>query len=78
MTSFFPRTVIPVSQNRDFYSQSVCDASKSVRPSTVRRMSELRFGSEQLLPKPTTKIFDNELLDFLNRFTCHAVDWLLS
>ena len=58
MTGHFSGTPIPVSKNYIPYSQPVADATKSGRPPTVHReYDNLRYCSNQLLPKPTIEKF---------------------
>ena len=82
MTGHFFGTSIPVSKTYNSLSQPVADATKSGRPPTVHReYDNLRYCSDQLLPKPKIEKFDGDSMDyweFLNQFTCHFADWLRS
>ena len=81
-TGHFSGTSILGLKNYNPYLQLVADATKSGRPLTAHReYDNLRYCSDQLLPKPTIKKSDGDSMDywaFLNRFTCHVADWLPS
>ena len=53
--------------------------ANQLRPNKEENYYRLRHNSDQLLPKPTIKLFEGDPLDywtFYNRFSCHVGDWL--
>ena len=53
--------------------------ANQLRPKKEENYYKLRNNSDQLLPKPTNKLFEGDPLDhwaFYNRFRCHMGDWL--
>ena len=53
--------------------------ANQLRPNKEENYYWLRDNSDQLLPKPTIKLFEDDPLDywaFYNRFRCHVGDWL--
>ena len=53
--------------------------ANQLRPNKEENYYRLRGNSDQLLPKPTVKLFEGDPLDywaFYNRFRCHVGNWL--